>query len=164
MTTPASGAISINDLRTELKTVGSLDLNATEVRRLGGNIVGAVSLSALYNKFAFTITAGTDGTNTGYFSGSFGSIAGSPTTFHGYNIMAAWLNNTGLFTFGLQGVNIDPSTQFSWIIVQGTKFTYNVNMNYNGNNGIGWTTWQFSGGPGAFSNGSNYNIMIQPAF
>lgn len=163
MTTPASGIISIDNLRTELKGTGSLDLNAQDVRRLGGNIVGAVSLNALYNKFCFTINSGAIDIFSGYTSGSYGSLVGNPTTFAGYTIMQCALDTGGNLYFALNGINITP-TLFTWMVVGGQKFDYNVNMNYDGNNGIGWTLWHFWGGPTAFGVGFNHNIMLQPTF
>lgn len=50
MTLPASGALAISQIRTELSASGQLNLGATSVRTLAGIASGQLSISNLYGK------------------------------------------------------------------------------------------------------------------
>jgi hypothetical protein len=50
MTLPASGALAVSQIRTELSASGQLNLGATSVRTLAGIASGQLSISKLYGK------------------------------------------------------------------------------------------------------------------
>jgi hypothetical protein len=63
MTTPASGTISLTDVMAELRTVNAgraypISLGDADVRALAGVASGAISLSNLYGKSAYTPMSG----------------------------------------------------------------------------------------------------------
>jgi hypothetical protein len=63
MTLPASGSISLGDVMTELRTVNAgraypISLGDSDVRSLAGVASGAISLSDLYGKGAYTAMSG----------------------------------------------------------------------------------------------------------
>jgi hypothetical protein len=79
MPTPASGTISMNDMRTEINRATSSSISMQEMRtRYGGS--GAISFSDLYDTEGFQITVGSEtskfGTANGWSRefGAFGNI------------------------------------------------------------------------------------------
>jgi hypothetical protein len=69
MPTPASGTISMNDMRSEINRATSSSISMSEMRaRYGGS--GAISFSDLYDAEGFQITVGSEtgkfGTQSGY--------------------------------------------------------------------------------------------------
>lgn len=74
MPTPASGAISMNDMRTHINRATSSSISMSEMRtRYGGS--GAISFSDLYDSEGFVITCGT-------YSDKFYNADGFSTIFN----------------------------------------------------------------------------------
>ena len=126
MPTPASGAISMNDMRTHINRATTSSISMSEMRtRYGGS--GAISFSDLYNTEGFTITparyytsskfftSNNDGWSSGGFPGAFGSV--SPAESNGMvqfatNSFLKWTYQDNIYdpnsvTFGIDNNN-DP--------------------------------------------------------
>lgn len=91
MPTPGSGAISMNDMRTEITRATSSSLSMSEIRtRYGGS--GSISFSDLYKCEGFTVTCGTQSSKYISFDGwntPFGVGSVSPNEASGYLQFAA---------------------------------------------------------------------------
>lgn len=98
MPTPGSGAISMNDMRSNINRATSSSISMSEMRdRYGGS--GSISFSDLRNAEGFTInparyytsskffTANNDGWSAGGFGGTYGSV--SPNESNGMIQIAA---------------------------------------------------------------------------
>lgn len=124
MPTPASGAISMNDMRTHINRATSSAIGMDEMRaRYGGS--GAISFSDLYNTEGFTInparyysaskffTANNDGWSSGGFPGAFGSV--SPAESNGMvqfatNSFLKWMYQDNIFDPNSVTLGIDNNT------------------------------------------------------
>lgn len=120
MPTPASGQISMNDMRTHINRATSSSISMSEMRaRYGGS--GQISFSDLRNAEGFTITAAryyttskffsanNDGWGSGGFVGTFGSV--SPNESNGMVQFAAnsymkYLYEDNLFNQGTTSLGI----------------------------------------------------------
>jgi hypothetical protein len=124
MPTPASGAISMNDMRTHINRATGSSISMSEMRaRYGGS--GAISFSDLYDAEGFTInparyysstkffTSNNDGWSTGGFPGVFGSV--SPNESNGMVQFASssflkWVYEDNVFDPGSTTLGIDNNT------------------------------------------------------
>jgi len=120
MPTPASGAISMNDMRTHINRATGSSISMSEMRdRYGGS--GAISFSDLYDAEGFTInparyyasgkffSANNDGWSAGGFPTAFGSV--SPNESNGMVQFAAnsylkWVFEDNLYNAGYTDVGI----------------------------------------------------------
>ena len=124
MPTPASGAISMNDMRTHINRATSSSISMSEMRaRYGGS--GAISFSDLYDAEGFTInparyysstkffTSNNDGWSSGGFPGVFGSV--SPSESNGMVQFASssylkWVYEDNVFDPNSTTLGIDNNT------------------------------------------------------
>lgn len=111
MTTPASGAISINDLAVELGIANTgLSLNDSRVRTLVGLASGAIDLNTAHGKSDRKIVAGS-GSNPGYSNGYDGQARGSIT-----NTVLNGATIDGIYT-----VLFGDATQRVYVILDGQR-------------------------------------------
>jgi len=112
MTLPSSGAISMSQVRSELKLSGTISLGQSAVRNLAGRASGSISMSHLHGKSAWSAThtlnvrSYIQGTvkNYGYGKGfvNYGSI--SPDTVSGISILSLYYSEDQNYTIiGLAG-------------------------------------------------------------
>lgn len=122
MPTPGSGAISMNDMRSNINRATSSSISMSEMRaRYGGS--GQISFSDLRNCEGFTITAGTQSSKFATSDGwdddaGFGSI--SPNEGDGRVQFAAnsWIN-------AFQESSFDPGVTYIYLQPTSTATTYN---------------------------------------
>lgn len=80
MALPSSGELSFSGINDHIRrpSTQSLDLNDAQVRGLAEKATGSVAITDLHGKFAGNrMTCGASGSNTGWDSGSFGSVEGN---------------------------------------------------------------------------------------
>lgn len=103
MTLPASGSISMSQVRTELGGSGALDLNNTSVRSLAGVSSGKISMSQLRGKSKGTTKILTTGGSYdgetgvsvyGYATSSWGSISPDDTYNGTYIFDLYWYSSS----------------------------------------------------------------------
>jgi hypothetical protein len=187
VTLPASGAISLNAINTELgaTATGLITLNDYNPRLLSNTAAGTqLSLSNFYSKTAKQLTAGfvsvTSGKTTTYsygygktqFSPALGSYTGS-TLLGGqivYDVYCSSLSNSGsTFSYFLTvaGNQTSNVTIFTQCTINGTSYsrsqpggaapTYDSGNNVTIFNFDSVTSASFSS-PQLFSNGSTYTV------
>jgi hypothetical protein len=144
MTLPASGAISMSNINTELgrTSSASINLNDSTVRGLAGKPSGAISLSDFYGKSGI-ITNGLiiqlDAANTASYPGtgtSWNDLSGNGYNGTLVNGVGYTTNNGGVLVF--DGVNDYVSVNVnSWIRTLSSAYTFNSFLCYNGSSAGG---------------------------
>jgi hypothetical protein len=143
MTLPASGAISMSQVRTELGASGAISLGQASVRALAGVASGTIRMSNLYGKanaFNATISSHQADLNLRIWAlanGWNGSTAATITVASGVHIYSTSTANAGLVIDGSwpAGVTLINNGYISGFGGKATVNTANITGGYAGNPG-----------------------------
>lgn len=160
MTLPASGAISLSQVATELQLSAALAMGHDAVRVLAGVYPSnAVSLSNLYGKTAMTLVSGT-GTvfAPGYMSqGSSPGGSLTPNTYNGIFI-AEVQQISAVLRVRMSQINL-PQNFWNNLYINGVVFSSAAASSYIANSGSTDTQWDITAQSGMVKGGT-YRIAF----
>lgn len=172
MTTPASGAISLNQLHTEAGgTSGAqVSINDADVRRLKDGSSGASSaFNSFYSKTRYVVTcaSGTSGSSsvTGYKSSTPAVGSRSPTSLTWTS--ATWaglyfnLNSPNAYTYQLllNGSGSGTNSGFTTMGLGSSQNFSRTSASFSGSSGT-FSVWRWSSGSNLLTNGSVRDVYF----
>lgn len=156
MTTPASGAISIGNVRTELGVGGALSMSASNFRAVAADFAGTLSLSQCYGKTRHALVAGTALGFVGYWPAQ-GAGSLSPNTIKGATVQFLGDNTTGRFLVQLTPPG-QSQTLFAQVVINGIIYSTSSVIAFDANEpASGASVWQWAAS--GIANGSSYNVI-----
>lgn len=172
MTTPASGAISLNQLHTEAGgTSGAqVSINDADVRRLKDGSSGASSaFNSFYSKTRYVVTAAT-GSNGGFTatgfktsSPTFGSRSPTSLTWTSATWAGLYYNlntpNANTYQLLLNGSGSGTNSGFTTMGLGSSQNFSRTSASFNGSSNI-FSVWRWSSASNLLTNGSARDVYF----